>query len=153
MPRKLKIGFFSFTCCEGCVTVFATLLPDHYDEWKDLIDIKDCKLLRSRPSYKKLDIAFVEGAISTDAEVKKLKEIRRKSNILVALGSGAITGQPSSYRNFFSAKLKKKIKDKVKYQREKVQPISDFVKVDDKVPGCPIVKEQFIKVLNKYLKR
>lgn len=149
--KKLKLGFFSFTCCEGCVTVFSTLLPDYYDGWKEKIDITDCKLLRSHPSYKTLDIAFVEGAIATNAEVKQLKEIRNKSKILIALGSGAITGQPSSSRNFFSAALKKKIGPRTKLQREKIQPISDFVEVDDQVPGCPIIADQFIKVLNKYL--
>jgi len=151
MSKKLNIGFFSFTCCEGCVTVFSTLLPDHYDKWKKKVNIRCCKLLKSTNPISDLDVSFVEGAIATDAEVKLLKSIRKNSKYVVALGSGAITGQPSSYRNFFNAKLKKEISSKVKFQRENIQPIKDFIKVDDIVPGCPILEESFLSILDKYI--
>jgi coenzyme F420-reducing hydrogenase gamma subunit len=36
--------------------------------------------------------------------------------------------------------------------REKVVPIYDLIKVDDQVPGCPIIEKTFCDIMDKYLK-
>ena len=36
--------------------------------------------------------------------------------------------------------------------RDKVSALNEIVKVDDFVQGCPMVEEEFINILNKYLK-
>ncbi|MBI2597873.1 MAG: hypothetical protein HYW50_01620 [Candidatus Diapherotrites archaeon] len=43
--KKLKIGWFSFSCCEDSSIVFSELLNDHYKEWLKLIDFKNVRLL------------------------------------------------------------------------------------------------------------
>jgi len=152
---KLKIGVFSFTCCEGCVVSFLEALNKKYFDWKEKLEIENIRVLKTQNEIKKLDIAFVEGAISTESELKKLKEIRKKSKKIIAFGSGAINGYPSNLRNNFSKDLKKEIEPLIKKfnQIKKVSPIKKFVKVDDEIEGCPVDENSIIKKLEFYLKQ
>jgi coenzyme F420-reducing hydrogenase gamma subunit len=151
---KLKVGLFSFTSDEGCSMIFLELMNTHISEWEKLIDFKYIKLLKSKNELKDLDVAFVEGAISTFKEEKRIKEVRKKSKKLVAIGSCAVNGSPSNLRNFFSEDTKAEIKMVLDNfgHREKVSPINEIVAVDDYVPGCPMEEDKFLEVLNKYLK-
>jgi sulfhydrogenase subunit delta len=150
----VKLGFFSFTCCEGCMIVFVEVLNKKYFEWKDKIDLKYIRILRRVEELEAFDIAFVEGAISTPSEVRKLKKIRKNSRKLVAFGSGAINGWPSNLRNSFKGKKKKEIEPIIKKlkQIEEISPIKKFVKVDDEVPGCPVEEKDLIEKIEGYLK-
>jgi coenzyme F420-reducing hydrogenase gamma subunit len=151
---KLKVGLFSFTSDEGCSMIFIELLNNHFFEWEKLIDFKYCKLLKTKNDFKGLDVAFVEGAISTFKEEKRLKEIRKNSKKLVAIGSCAVNGSPSNQRNFFSEDTIKEIKMTLDNfgHRGKVSPLNEIVTVDDNVPECPMDENKFLEVLNKYLK-
>ena len=152
--KKLKVGLFSFTSDEGCSMILLELMNNYFFEWKKFIEFKCFKLLKSKSELKDLDVAFVEGAISTFKEEKKLKEIREKSKKLVAIGSCAVIGSPSNQRNFFSEDTKKEIKlvlDKFGH-RDKVSTLNEIVKVDDNVQGCPMDENKFLETLNKYLR-
>ncbi len=155
MEKKLTVGFFSFTGDEGCMIEFLEILNNHYFDWKKILDIKYCKQLKSKNDFSKLDVAFVEGCISTFAEEEKLKKIRENSKFVVSIGTCAINGQPSNLRNFFDEERKKEIQfllDRFKHL-EKVKAPPEIIKVDDIVNGCPMIEEQFINTLNKYLKQ
>jgi sulfhydrogenase subunit delta len=154
MVRKLRLGWFTFTCCEDNSIVFVELLNKHYFEWKEKVDFRYCRVLKSKNVLDDLDVAFVEGAISSDNEKKRLLEVRSKSKYLVAVGSCACTGGPSAQRNDFSPEAKAKIAPTLKQWNlyEKVLKLDDIVKVDDKVEGCPMVEQKFLEVLGKYLK-
>jgi NAD-reducing hydrogenase small subunit len=151
---KLKVGLFCFTSDEGCSMIFLELMNDHFFEWEKLIDFKYFKLLKSKNELKDLDVALVDGAISTFKEEEKLKEIRNNSKKLVAIGSCAVNGSPSNQRNFFSDDTKNEIRFVLDNfgHRDKVSPLNEIVKIDDYVPGCPMDEEKFLEVLNKYLK-
>jgi sulfhydrogenase subunit delta len=151
---KLRVGLFSFTSDEGCSMIFLELMNTRISDWEKSMDIKYCKLLKSKNELKKLDVAFVEGAISTFKEEKRLREIRKRTKRLVAIGSCAVSGSPSNQRNFFSEDTKAEIRMVLDNfgHREKVSALSEIVKVDDFVPGCPMDEEKFLQVLDKYLK-
>jgi len=151
---KLKVGLFSFTSDEGCSMIFLELMNNHFSEWEKLLEFKYFKLLKSKNELKGLDVAFVEGAISTFKEEEKLKEIRKNSKRLIAIGSCAVNGSPSNQRNFFSVDTKNEIKMVLDNfgHRDKVSPLNEIVKVDENVLGCPMNEEKFLEVLNKYLK-
>jgi sulfhydrogenase subunit delta len=152
--RKLKFGFFSFTCCEGCIVVFIESLNKKFDEWNNKIDIKVFRALKSNEAFDELDYAIVEGAISTESEARKLKEIREKSKKLIALGSGACNGYPSNQRNKFDDKKLKEIKVLIKKlnQNKTIEPLNKFVKVDDQIQGCPVDEADLIKKIDSYIK-
>jgi len=145
---------FSFTSDEGCSMIFLELMNNHFFYWEKIIDFKYFKLLKSKGELKDLDVAFVEGAISTFKEEKKLKEIRKNSKRLVAIGSCAVNGSPSNQRNFFSDDIKREIKIVLDNfgHRDKVSALNEIVTVDENVSGCPMEEDKFLEVLNKYLK-
>ena len=150
----LKVGFFSFTCCEGCIITFIEILNKKFDEYAKKMKIENFRQLKTNEKIKNLDIAFIEGAISTESEVKKLKEIRQKSKKLVALGSGAINGYPSNQRNKFDAKKKKEIQKLIEkfHQNKEISPINKFVKVDDEINGCPVEEKLLMEKIEGWLK-
>ena len=152
--KKLKIGLFSFTGDEGCAIQFLEVLNKKFGDWEKLLDIQYCRLLKSKGNMKNLDVAFIEGAVATYREERTLKEIRKNSKKVVAIGSCAIDGSPSNLRNFFDDEKMKEIKHILKKfgHRKKVLPLKEFVKVDAEVEGCPMIEERFIEVVNKYLK-
>ncbi|MCL5798199.1 MAG: hypothetical protein M1366_05335 [Patescibacteria group bacterium] len=154
MPKKLKIGWFSFSCCEDSTIIFTEILNDHYMEWKNLLDIKSALVLQKKSEIKDLDVAFVEGAITSQKQEKKLLEIRKESKRLVAIGACACVGMPSSQRNLFDQTTREEIKNiLIRFQyADKVKRLSEVVTVDDQVPGCPMDENIFLNVVNKYLK-
>ncbi len=155
MARKMVVGWFSFTCCEDSTILFTELLNDHLDEWKNLIEFRHVKALKTKNSLEGLDVAFVEGAISSPTQENQLKKIRANSKYLVAVGSCACSGQPSASRNnLVSDEINSKIywyMSNFDYNK-KVAKLADLVKVDDQVNGCPMDEKVFLETLNRYLK-
>jgi len=149
---KLNIGIFSFTGDEGCVITLVEALNDYIFKWKDFINVKYARVLQRKNKLEDIDVAIVEGAMSSKNEISRLEEIRKNSKKLVALGSCAIDGTPSNHRNFF---LEPKLGDIMPLIKKfdlnvKVEPLNKFVKVDDVVPGCPMIPATFLNVMYKY---
>jgi len=155
--KKLAIGWFSFTCSEDSTILFTELLNDHYDEWKKVMEFRHVKALKTNNKLEDLDVAFVEGAISSDEQAKEARKIRENSKIVVAVGACACTGMPSASRNEVLEKdeeLSEKMKFYMKHfnYSDKVKKLADVIEVDDMVPGCPMTVPVFLKVVEKYLK-
>ena len=153
--KKMVIGWFSFTCCEDSTILFTELLNDHFDEWKKVVEFRNVRALKTKNELRDLDVAFVEGAISSEKQAEEVKKIRNNSKYVVAIGSCACTGMPSSSRNAFTPQ---DITDKInRYMQDfdysqKVRNLDEVIKVDDSVPGCPMGVNQFLAMLDKYLK-
>jgi coenzyme F420-reducing hydrogenase gamma subunit len=150
---KLKVGWFSFSCCEDSTIIFTELLNDHYKEWKNLIDFRSALVLQRKEDLSELDVAFVEGAITSKEQEEKLKTIRSISKKVVAIGSCACSGLPAGQRNEFDEQKKMEIQallTRFSYA-EKVQKIVDVVPVDAQVPGCPMSEIGFLEIVNTYL--
>jgi len=153
MTKKLRVGWFSFSCCEDSTIIFTEILNDYYREWKNKIEFCSALVFQKKSEIKNLDVSFVEGAITSDEQNEKLQKIRNESKKLVAIGSCACVGMPSSQRNQFDEKTVGEISPiltRFKYAKS-VKRIADLVKVDDQVPGCPMNEDLFLKVINKYL--
>ncbi len=152
---KLRVGIFSFTGDEGCVITFLEVLNYKFFEWKDKIDLVYARTLRSKNDLTNLDVAFVEGAISTPLEEAKLKEIRANSKVVVAIGTCAINGLPSAQRNNFPDELKKEIAPLVQLlgQFERMKAPTEIIQVEETVPGCPMLETSFVQAMEKYIKQ
>ncbi|MFH1240138.1 MAG: hypothetical protein V1672_02880 [Candidatus Diapherotrites archaeon] len=149
MKKKLKIGFFDFTGCEGCQI---EILAQNYEFFKllDDIEIVSMRLLKSTKKSPKMDVAFVEGAISSKKELPKLKEIRKQAKKVISIGSCATTGGYPKMRNDISPQLKEKIKPMIeKFKQIDVKPIHEHIKVEHLLHGCPPKGEEFIKLVRK----
>lgn len=152
--KKLVVGWFSFTCCEDSTILFTELLNKYFDEWRTVVEFRHLKVLKTKNELRDLDVAFIEGAISSDSQEREVKKIRENAKYVVAIGSCACTGMPSSSRNNF---VSTEISDRIRWYlshfdySDKVRKLEDVIKVDDKVNGCPMITLMFIKTLNKYL--
>lgn len=148
--NKLKIGWFSFSCSEDSTIVFTELMNERWQEWKKIFDFRHARVLQSKNVLDELDIAFIEGAIASEKQAKQLKEIREKTKKLVAIGACAVQGMPAGQRNFFNENQKKEIEALIARfsALPKVLKVSEVVKVDAEVPGCPMDPEIFLKVVN-----
>jgi len=149
--KKPVVGFFSFTCCEGCE--FTVLFLDNLMELLSKIDMKYFHLIKEKNRKVKFDLAFVEGAITTRDEAEKLKKIREKSKFLVAFGACACHGGIPAMRNFIESKdlAKYTYNQKMLDDSIEAQPVSNFVKVDYNMYGCPILKSEFTEFMTNYL--
>jgi coenzyme F420-reducing hydrogenase gamma subunit len=154
MERKLKIGWFTFTCCEDSTIIFTELMNTHWREWRESLEFVHAKTIQSKNELREMDVAFVEGAISSNVQEEKLKKIRALSKKIVAIGACACTGLPATQRNTFDGPTKGEINDLLIHfnHADRVRTIADVVPVDAKVHGCPMTEQQFLMILNKYLK-
>jgi sulfhydrogenase subunit delta len=150
--KKLKAGIFSFSCCEGCQ--FTILFLDNLIEILDKFNIQYFHLLKEKNRETNFDLAFVEGAITSKKEIKKLKIIREKSKFLVAIGACACHGGIPAMRNFIESKELQKYVYNQKMLQDAVDatPIDKYIKVDYYMTGCPIIKKEFVDFVNVFTK-
>jgi NAD-reducing hydrogenase small subunit len=112
-----------------------------------------------------VDVALVEGAVSSQEDAHRIRTIRERSRILVALGDCAITGNVPSMRNSIPVqKILQRVyvegadvnpvipTDGVPPLLPQARPLHEFVKVDFHLPGCPPNPKAFLAVLGEVLK-
>ena len=151
---RLVVGWFSFTCCEDSTILLTELLNDHLEEWARVVEFRHMKTLKANNSIEGLDVAFVEGAISSDSQAAEVRAIRENAEHVVAIGACACTGKPSTSRNQF---VSEQIDERIQWYMDhfdygaNVVTLDEVVRVDDMVRGCPMNAASFLKTLQKYL--
>jgi coenzyme F420-reducing hydrogenase gamma subunit len=148
MARKIKVGWFSFTCCEDSTILFIELLNDKFSEWREKTEFVHARILQDNNRWEPMDIAFVEGAISSKHDEETVLKIRSLAQKVVAIGSCACTGMPSAQRNQFDEATRREIQfiiDRFGYL-PRVSPLKEVIKVDYEVPGCPMDEKKFLEV-------
>jgi len=150
--KKPVLGIVSFSCDQGCQ--FAVLFIDNIFDMLNKFNVQYFHLLKEKNREADFDLVFVEGAITTKKQIKKLKQIRNKAKYLVALGACACHGGVPAMRNFIENKELKKYVYNQKTLKDSVEasPIDKHVKVDYYLYGCPIIPDEFVGFLDAYLK-
>lgn len=144
--EKKSLAFYSFTACEGCqLSVLG--LEGHLKRNAVKFGLASARLIQQRSGIERASIAFVEGSISSADQLKKLREIRRKCRVLVALGSCATHTCVNGVRAILPSKLRERI-GRVERSRFGVYPLSRFVRVDYSLQGCPAFKHEFDSLLS-----
>jgi coenzyme F420-reducing hydrogenase gamma subunit len=148
--QKIKIGWFTFSCCEDNTIVMTEVLNDHWAEWKQIFDFRYVPVLKSKNIFDEFDIAFIEGAIASPAHEERVKDIRKRSKKLVAIGACAVTGLPSGQRNNFTPEQNNDVQFLIDRfgALPKVLKVSDVVPVDVEVGGCPMDPKIFLEKVN-----
>lgn len=152
--KKLRVGWYSFSCCEDSTIIFTELLNDYYKEWKKVIEFTYFLPLQKREDWSFMDVAFIEGAVTEKEQEEKVKKIRVLAKKVIAIGACACIGMPSGQRNTFDEATKKEIEAiMIRFSyAEKVKKIADVITVDGMVPGCPMDEKKFLDILVKTLK-
>jgi coenzyme F420-reducing hydrogenase gamma subunit len=146
------VAFFDFASCEGCQLTVVDALQT-YPELLGAVEIVNFREASSRREDDYL-IAFVEGSITREEDEPRLKKIREQAAVLVALGACAHTGCVNALKNLQPLDDVREYVygDKADwYPTYAARPISAVVEVDAVIPGCPIDRDEFVKVVKAVL--
>jgi coenzyme F420-reducing hydrogenase gamma subunit len=145
---KPKVAFFDFTDCEGCQLQFANM-GQALLEITQLVDIVNFREIMSEDGQD-YDIAFIEGSITTDRDVLRIKKIREKAKVLIALGACATIGGVNGIKNRTSLEVAKQRVYGPKQDTINTiatMPVHKVVKVDYFIHGCPVYIPEVIAVI------
>lgn len=148
MIQKPKVAIASLTSDSGCQMRILDL-EDQLTDILEVIDLVYFPMAYSREHNPPYDVTLVEGAVVQKKEIETIKWLRENSSILVALGTCATYGGVPSIKNFgFAQELEKMVyPDPTFLESINVNGIGNYVKVDYFIRGCPIDKDEFVKVL------
>jgi sulfhydrogenase subunit delta len=148
--HKPRVAIFDFACCEGCQLQIVNLEEELLDlltlvqpvEWREAISDQS----------EEYDIAIVEGSITRPEDEEKLKQIRARAKVLVALGACATIGGINKLKNQFEMDdVRKRV-----YGKDAGMPhlntvptraLHEVVKVDLNIHGCPINNKEFAYII------
>lgn len=152
---KLKVGIYSFTGCAGDQLIILHS-EDELLNFFSSVEIVSFLMFQRENREEELDIALIEGSITTSQQKEKLKKIALKSKIRVAIGTCACFGGIQSMNlglKEYEERFKKVYGDKKIDVIEPFDslPIDSFIRVDYYVPGCPIDKEQFFRTFSRII--
>ena len=159
--KKPVVGVFGFSGCAGDQLAIIHM-EDELIDFFTSADIKFYHMAQSHQEVDHVDIALVEGSINTSRQEAELKEIREMANIVVALGTCAAYGGIQHL-----GEDEEEFKNRMEYvygkdgkvpefldlvgQPQAARPISDFIKVDFTIPGCPVAKENLVPIYTKLI--
>ncbi len=141
MTANPRLAFVDFTGCKGDLVQVLNLEEVLFDLLRHM-DIAAFRLA-GNDNQDSWDIAFVEGSITRPEEEARLREVRGKSALLIALGSCAVTGGMNC--------LDRLMDGATEHMGRPARPLSDFVHVDAALPGCPINREEFLRTMKNLL--
>jgi coenzyme F420-reducing hydrogenase gamma subunit len=152
---KPKIAIFDFACCEGCQLQIVNL----EEEILNLLGVADVVEWREAMSEKsdEYDIALIEGSITRMEDEEKLKLIRSRAKVLIALGACATIGGINKLKNNFDDldEVKKcvygKAAGKPHLRTGPTKAVDEVVQVDHYVHGCPIDRKEFTYIVRSLL--
>jgi len=151
--RRYKLAVWKFASCDGC----QLSMLDLEDELLMLADsIEIAYFLEASKSVVRgpYDISLVEGSITTGKDVDRIRKVRRVSRYLVSIGACATAGGIQALKNFRDSKeFLSIVYAKPEYidTLDTSKPISEYVRVDFELRGCPVNKYQLLEVISSFL--
>ena len=147
--NKIKLATVWLDGCSGCHMSLLDI-DDGIVALSKKADIVYGPLVDAQEFPEGVDVALVEGAVSSQDDLKLVQTIRKRSRLVVALGDCAVTSNVPAMRNSIPAgKLLESVyvtnaepgaavpKDNVPALLRHALPVHEVVKVDLHVPGCP----------------
>jgi sulfhydrogenase subunit delta len=150
---KPKVAFFEFTSCEGCQLTVVDVLQDH-PELLDAIDIVEFREAMSDKYDGRINVAFIEGSCTRPSDESKVRAIRERADLVIALGACAHMGGVNAIRNRMPLAMVRDYVygDKAEwFDTYEARPISAVIPVDAEIPGCPIDRKEFATAVTHLL--
>ncbi len=161
--KKAKVATMWLDGCSGCHMsildideALASIAPK--------IDLVYGPLVDAQEMPEDVDVAIVEGAVSSQEDYEKIQRLRERARLLVALGDCAVTSNVPGMRNSIPVKklleriYVQGVDEKPRIPTEGVPPLlkralplQEVVKVDLFVPGCPPPAAAIAYVLGELL--
>ena len=150
---KTTVAVHKFSSCDGCQLALLNL-GETLLLLNQLIEIKHFAEAGPVDEEAKVDIAIVEGSISTSKDSERLQKIRDNSTYLITIGACATSGGIQALRNMASTNewiadiyARPSLIDSL----DNSTAIKDQVKVDLELWGCPINQQQILTAIRALL--
>jgi coenzyme F420-reducing hydrogenase gamma subunit len=153
MPAKLRVALHKFSSCDGCQLAFLNL-GEALLELGERVELVHFAEAGPLAEDEDVDVAFVEGSISTAADEARIRTIRAHSRVLVATGVCATYGGIQALRNGadVGAWTRAVYGDTAGVDAlPHSSPMAAYVKIDFELWGCPINGEQVLAVVKAAL--
>ncbi len=160
---KARIATAWLDGCSGCHMSFLDM-DERLLDLAPLVDLVYSPLVDAKDYPENVDVVLVEGAVSSAEDLEKIRRIRARTKLLVALGDCAVTSNVPSMRNRFSvAEVEERAylenaechraipREVIPPLLPKSRPVHEFVHVDVFVPGCPPSADTIHFVLSELL--
>lgn len=150
---KPKIAVHKFSSCDGCQLALLNM-GEPLLELAGRVDFVHFAEAGPYEPDADIDLAFVEGSISAPEDIARINTIRAHSKTLVAIGVCATAGGIQALRNFAdSTQWVAQIYSQPQHLNSLAQstPISNHVKVDFELWGCPVNSQQLAGFINNFL--
>jgi coenzyme F420-reducing hydrogenase gamma subunit len=152
-PKRPKLAVAKFASCDGCQLTLFDACDDLAELWQrfEVAMFLEASRWVVSGGY---DLALVEGSITTTADAARIRQLRRRTRVLVTIGACATAGGIQSLRNFASTG---DWLQSVYPRSEQVatlgraSPIRDHVEIDFELHGCPIASHQLAELLGAFL--
>jgi coenzyme F420-reducing hydrogenase gamma subunit len=151
--KKPRLAVFKFASCDGCQLQFLNA-EDEILALGRLVDVVYFPEARGRMLAGPYDIAFVEGSVATPEDARRVVQVREESRFLVTIGACATAGGIQALRNWDDLD---RYKSAVYPSPEFIAalststPISEHVRVDYEIWGCPVDKRELLTVVRSLL--
>ena len=149
VATRPRVGVVKLTSCDGCQLAILDLEDEllAITERFAFVDFPEATSNRWSGPF---DVLFVEGSVSAPDQVERLHELRARTAQLVVIGACATAGGIQAMRNWgdvadWSASVYPD--PGLLSVLDRVTPVSDHVKVDAELRGCPISTEQLREFL------
>ena len=153
--KRPTVAVYKFSSCDGC----QLQLLNMEDELLDLAEAVDIAYFLEATSEMRpgpYDIAIVEGSVTTQHEIERIKEVRQDARLLIALGTCATSGGIQALRNKVDANEFARVvyphPEYLSYLATATS-IADHVNVDMELWGCPVNKGQVLEVISALLQK
>jgi NAD-reducing hydrogenase small subunit len=141
--KKVSVATVWLDGCSGCHMSLLDL-DERLADLAASMEIVYSPLVDTRAFPPQVDVTLVEGSVSSEEDLAKIKEIRAHTHVLVSMGDCAVTGNVPSLRNPLGPdKILRHIylphapAEIVPRLLPRVLPVHQVVKVDVFLPGCP----------------
>jgi coenzyme F420-reducing hydrogenase gamma subunit len=149
-----SIAVHKFSSCDGCQLAFLNAGEDLL-RLTQLVDIRHFLEAGVADEYAEVDIAFVEGSISTTDELTRIQRVRAHSRFVITIGACATAGGLQALRNLDGSNeaWKHAIYAQPEYIQtlEQAEPASSHIKVDLELWGCPVNTRQVVAAIRQLM--
>lgn len=147
---KPRVAFFDFACCEGCQIEFTNYGDAAFLELLKHVELVEFREAMSEKTTEPIDIAFVEGSFTREADRARLEQIRERSRIVIAYGQCATTAGINALKNHqtdYSQFVYGADAGKPHLDSQNALPVSDAIRVDYYAWGCPVSKYEVLQII------
>lgn len=152
-PARPKMAVHKFTSCDGCQLAFLNA-GEALLELAQKMEIVHFAEAGYVDPDAEVDVAFVEGSVTTPEEADRIRRIRERSRYLIAFGVCATAGGVQALRNLSDGR---RWVAEIYPAPEHIDslptstPFSAHVRVDRELWGCPPNTQQVMRAVRSLL--